>query len=171
MPQDFAHIATREQIEDEIERLIGILDAMDPDDDLEENGDREPWLGWAEDRHAVILDLSDDREGDCSDDEPSLGALNVQLAEPLLRMGGPYGHGLFPMHRETGELSYHSAGFSQVAWAMGSDSDREDEHDGREPCSEDEGAQCDDEGDISDSGVGDMDGLHEVYGRRAEAFI
>lgn len=35
MPQDFAQVTARQQIEDEIERLIGILDAMDPDPDLE----------------------------------------------------------------------------------------------------------------------------------------
>jgi hypothetical protein len=39
---------TRHQIEDEIERLIGLLDAMEPDPDLEDAGDAEPWLGAAE---------------------------------------------------------------------------------------------------------------------------
>lgn len=34
----------------------------------------------------------------------------------------------------------------QRAWACGGCSDLEYEHDGREPCCEDEGAQCDDEG-------------------------
>ena len=35
---------------------------------------------------------------------------------------------------------------SQVRWSAGDSSDAEDEHDGREPCCEDEGAPCDDEG-------------------------
>ena len=37
---------------------------------------------------------------------------------------------------------------SQVQWSHGTDDDCEDEHDGREPCCEDEGAQCEDEGAI-----------------------
>lgn len=48
--------AIRRAVEDEIERLIGLLDGMDPDPDLE------PWLG-----------VGDDREEDGSDAEPSHG--------------------------------------------------------------------------------------------------
>jgi hypothetical protein len=44
---------TRSLIENEIERLIGLLDAMEPDDGLEEDGSL---------------------EGDKADNEPSLGA-------------------------------------------------------------------------------------------------
>ena len=52
----------RRAIEDEIERLIALLDLVDPDPDLE------PYL-------ADGAELSDggDREGDTSDDEYSLG--------------------------------------------------------------------------------------------------
>ncbi len=51
----------RRSIEDEIERLIALLDLVDPDPDLE------PWLaGGAE------VCGTDDREGDSSDDEYSL---------------------------------------------------------------------------------------------------
>ncbi|MGE4249035.1 MAG: hypothetical protein AB7F09_06580 [Parvibaculaceae bacterium] len=57
----------RQQIEDEIERLIGLLDAVDPDPDLE------PSLG-AELGHAV------DAEGDDCDLEPSLGAPEISFA-------------------------------------------------------------------------------------------
>ncbi len=60
-----ATLAAREVIENEIERLIGVLDAMDPDPDLE------PSLGWSpyvDDSRTV------DIEGDDCDLEPSLGA-------------------------------------------------------------------------------------------------
>lgn len=46
--------ATRRSIEDEIERLISLLDSFDPDPDLEgtgddePNSDDEPLLGWTE---------------------------------------------------------------------------------------------------------------------------
>lgn len=139
MPQDFAQITiSRHQIEDEIERLIGILDAMEPDPDLEENGDLEPWLGWSPDRQSIVEE-SDDREADWSDSEPSLGAPNVQVPPPLYRLGGGHGHCLFPMYREQCELTYDAAGFSQIGWGTGPRNDLE------EVC-EDEGAQCDDEG-------------------------
>ncbi len=36
----------RARAEAMIEELIGILDALDGDPDLEANGDDEPWLGW-----------------------------------------------------------------------------------------------------------------------------
>lgn len=134
---------TRIEIENEIERLISVLDAMEPDPDLE------PYLGaperisgsWWAPHHNT-----DERETDEADDEPSLGAPNVQMPPPLYRLGGGHGHCLFPMHREGGELTYCAAGFSQTGWTQGPDDDREDEHDGAEPCCEDEGAQCDDEG-------------------------
>lgn len=61
----------RQQIEDEIDRLIAILDAMDPDPDLE------PSLGWSpyvDDPRTV------DIEGDDCDLEPSLGAPEVSMA-------------------------------------------------------------------------------------------
>ena len=48
----------RRAIEDEIERLISLLDVIDPDPDLE------PWLAGG----AEVVG-TDDREGDTSDDE------------------------------------------------------------------------------------------------------
>lgn len=59
----------RLQIETEIERLIGLLDAMDPDPDLEDGCDLESYLAGC--LHATGLLL--DAEGDVADDEPSLG--------------------------------------------------------------------------------------------------
>ena len=35
----------RQIVEAEIERLIGLLDVLDPDPDLESTSDEEPWLG------------------------------------------------------------------------------------------------------------------------------
>lgn len=39
-----------------------------------------------------------------------------------------------------------------------------------EPCCEDEGAQCDDEGDRSDTGIADHDGLAWTYGEASGVF-
>lgn len=64
MPLDFAQITARQQIEDEIERLIGILDAIDGDPDLE------PSLGL----NGHLCNEPPDLEGDDCDLEPSLGA-------------------------------------------------------------------------------------------------
>lgn len=52
----------RRSIEDEIERLISLLDLTDPDPDLE------PYLAGG-----IEVVGTDDREGDASDDEWSLG--------------------------------------------------------------------------------------------------
>jgi hypothetical protein len=89
-----------------------------------------------------------DLERDTADDEPSLGATEVRMPPPEYRLGGGHGHCLFPaLYREPGaELKYSAAGFHQLTWGEGARDDREDEHDGTEPCCEDEGAQCDDEG-------------------------
>lgn len=42
----------------------------------------------------------------------------------------------------------------QDRWASGGSSEGEAEHDGREPCCEDEGAQCEDEPDLGWSTMG-----------------
>ena len=52
----------RRAVEDEIERLIALLDLMEPDPDLE------PWLAGG-----TEVVGTDDREGDAGDLEPSLG--------------------------------------------------------------------------------------------------
>jgi len=107
----------RETIQTEIEHLINVLDFLDSDADLEDNGDDEPdpdgeySLGWT-DREAAKGNPHcehEDREVDTADDEPLLGA-----PEPLAHV-------------------------SQAYWAEGGYEDLEEE------C-EDEGAQCDDEG-------------------------
>ncbi|RWI42128.1 MAG: hypothetical protein EOQ93_31820 [Mesorhizobium sp.] len=69
----------RRAIEEEIERLISLLDLMEADCDLEDGADDEPSLGWCTGYGpGDTLDLEAD---DCDDEddgtaEPSLGALN-----------------------------------------------------------------------------------------------
>jgi len=74
----------RDTVESYIEQLISLLDQIDGDPDLEENGDLEPSL------HGVVLHgakgVECDLEGDTSDNEYSLGwanpmGLRVHVAE------------------------------------------------------------------------------------------
>lgn len=114
-PKDRVTLATT------IERLIGLLDDMECDPDLEEPGDLEPNIGWPERGPSSIASpdafkrmgwpgpANDDREQDTADNEPWLGAPEH----------------IYPR--------------SQGRWCAGGYDDRE------EDC-EDEGAQCDDEG-------------------------
>lgn len=57
-----------------IERLIDMLDAMEPDPDLEDSADDEPLLGWPNASQGPSIPMSDDLEGDWADYEPTLGA-------------------------------------------------------------------------------------------------
>lgn len=68
--------AVRPFVEAEIERLIEILDTLEPDPDFEEVDDDEPWLGAPESRfrhgdgsnwHGVSPQANDDREDDGDD--------------------------------------------------------------------------------------------------------
>lgn len=130
-----------------IEKLIDLLDAIEPDADLE------PWLGAPEctaghGRHqtgsqerAWRIPANDDREDDGDDLEPSLGGM------------GTWGNGQMEYDLEGGENgetwpeSEPSLGWpeqiNQVARMEMKDSWHVE--DGEEEC-EDEGAQCDDEG-------------------------
>ena len=68
----------RKLVETAIERLIDLLDAIEPDPDLEANGDEEPSLGWPIPdprwNHSTPDPTGgDDRELDAADDEPWLG--------------------------------------------------------------------------------------------------
>jgi len=77
-PTNFLPVERR-AVEDEIERLIGLLDGMDGDENLETTGDDEPSLGWPNAGQRPTLGMSDDREVDNSDyedgadNEPELG--------------------------------------------------------------------------------------------------
>jgi hypothetical protein len=79
----------REAVESYIEQLIALLDTLDGDADLEENGDLEPSIGsqgrFGSDR------IEYDLEGDTSDDELSLGwsnpmGLRAHVPEEAARM-------------------------------------------------------------------------------------
>ena len=72
-PTDFVQIlevtpATRHALENAIERLVALLDTLDPDPDLEPDTDDEPSLAGGS-----VGDDGRDRELDLCDDEPSLG--------------------------------------------------------------------------------------------------
>ncbi|MER8464153.1 hypothetical protein [Mesorhizobium sp. M1396] len=67
----------RRSIEDEIERLISLLDLVEPDPDLE------LYLAGG---GAEVFGIND-REGDASDDEPSLG-WTVATNQTVALMGG-----------------------------------------------------------------------------------
>lgn len=128
-------------IEEEVERLIAVLDLLAPDPDLE------PSLAWTDCEIVLNSDENrpdkvsngDDRELDEADAEPSLGAPEVIFLGPYsgssvkLQVRRSQRPELWEDEPErTGELS-------QATWAKGGGDDREAE------C-EDEGAQCDDEG-------------------------
>ncbi|MHB1104424.1 MAG: hypothetical protein ACYC0C_16935 [Devosia sp.] len=61
----------RQRLETEIERLIGLLDFIDGDPDLEANGDLEPSLGygWLYDQKRGWYLTTEDREGRDASDE------------------------------------------------------------------------------------------------------
>jgi hypothetical protein len=87
----------RQSIATSIEKLINMLDDLEPDPDLEESADEENSLGWPERGPRADGCDSADRELDESDDEPSLASPNGSE------------------HR------------SQVGWAAGSSSDCEED--------------------------------------------
>lgn len=175
--QDRLSIATT------VERLIGMLDALDGDPDIEANGDERdqsyPHGGQKTDQPYEDAEDGEDWEADFADDEPELGAPENHPTKPS--KGRPaYGkdarvleadqshwsqgidgeaslgwgeHGPLAANAETGDdrehdmsddepwlgaLERHVDG-DQTAWGASSKDDRED-------VSEDEGAQCDDEG-------------------------
>ena len=132
---------SRQIVEAEIDFLIDLLDKFGPEPDLEEGADL---------------------ENDTADDEPLLGAPNYQAGswngisfhddddeEPDL--GWTELEARFGRYRAGGDTGYEPSlgsnnSINQLKWSKGSTDDLEEEHDGREDCCEDEGAQCDDEG-------------------------
>ncbi len=152
--------AIRQIIETEIERLIGALDFFDPDPDLEnegndeDNGDGEPSLGsldansqsrWSMGTSEDYdLDEADDEDG--GDGEPSLGSLSANIDQDLwgrFCTSADYEQDDADKEPSLGSLNNFDW---QTMWGASDNNDCEDEHDGAEPCCEDEGAQCDDEG-------------------------
>ena len=86
-PIENADHITRAQLEDLIESLIGLLDAIDDDPDLETDADFEPSVGGGS---------GDERELDTSDYEPTLGGgrhgddRELDYGEHGVCMGGPF---------------------------------------------------------------------------------
>lgn len=80
-------IAVRRSIEDEIQRLIDLLDHADPDADLEPDLDPEPgtWTEFMQSRQSCKIE--DESLEDGGDDEPWLGRL-----ECLHQGAGTYGN-------------------------------------------------------------------------------
>ncbi|MBZ0262985.1 MAG: hypothetical protein K8F90_20555 [Hyphomicrobiales bacterium] len=132
---------SRPVVEAEIERLINLLDTLDPDPDLESTGDQEPWLGAPNARTGSWFgsygtDLWDDREEDTGDDEPWLGAANpdcrlhtTHMQLLLYRQRDPHLWD-YPRIERTRETS-------QSSWCSNGCSDDREWDDEREP--EDEG--------------------------------
>jgi hypothetical protein len=93
-------------------------------------------------------DEHDGREPDCDDedggdDEWELGWTDLQARTGRYVLGPGW------YYASDGEPSLGSTtSLNQLHWSKGKNDDLEDEHDGREDCCEDEGAQCDDEGEI-----------------------
>ena len=129
-------------IEAEIERLIDLLDALDPDPDLESTGDEEPWLGAPDgfvftNWHGLSPEGNDDREDDDSDLEPDcddedggdneweLGWTDLQA-----RTGKYHYNWNLPWLVPDGEPSLGSTDrLNQSFWWQGSRDDREEQHD------------------------------------------
>lgn len=126
---------SRPIVEAEIELLIGLLDTLDPDPDLEDGTDQ---------------------EGDGADDEPNLGAPNQQAGswngiEPSLGCNGDEELELGWTEMEARLNRHFAAGgdvyepslgsttsMNQAHWSKGDVKDLEGEHDGREPDNDDE---------------------------------
>jgi len=108
----------------------------------------ESFLEWLEDARQYAIDRLDELHGD-PDLEPDLAGFNIVGTDDhyLAYIGND--------DREADDDIEPSLGsvdrVRQLYWAAGSCSDFEEEHDGREPCCEDEGSQCDDEGDDTDT--------------------
>lgn len=100
-PADLAHLSRqrRRRAEDGIAALIDLLDALEPDPDLEDGGDDEPSLGSPEvdfsgltgrivrGAHIDQRHWADGRSNE-GEDEPSLGSIESRWFEHLLWSGG-----------------------------------------------------------------------------------
>lgn len=79
----------RRTIEAEIERLIAMLDGIDGEPDLEDNGDLEPSLGWPEGGPSRLrtgfavddLEIEDEHDEDGGDTEPNGDERDTNFSE------------------------------------------------------------------------------------------
>lgn len=120
----------RRQARQEIERLLAFLDESDIDPDLE------PWLGFPDGStgHAYNAGVTDDREADDADLEPSL--CGVTANHLLVSKPCPIS-GISPVvdgeQEQDDEPSLGSVDVdNQMHWASGTRDDREEQHDQEE---------------------------------------
>jgi hypothetical protein len=88
-PSDAILELRRSELETRIEELIALLDTLDGDPDLEDNGDAEPSIGNTP--HCSVNGIEHDLELDLSDYEYSLGwanpgGLRVHIPEEAAQM-------------------------------------------------------------------------------------
>ena len=120
---------------------------------------------WLLDMVHDITDQLDRIEGD-PDFEPDLAGLNAaKVLDPVTAWNDDReGDDDFELDTAA-EPSLGSVGcVDQRRWAQGSCDDMEEEHDGREPCCEDEGAQQDAEPDLGWRGPGLAADEHDASG-------
>jgi hypothetical protein len=157
----------RQIVEAEIELLIGLLDTLDADPDLEDSADQEgdnpddePSLGapdartgsWAgiqgEAYHDVDCEADDsDREPDNDDEDGGDDEWELGWTQLQARTGKYHYNWRMPWLVPDGEPSLGSTNrMNQAYWWQGSRDDREEDADFEAQC-EDEGAQREGEGD------------------------
>lgn len=154
--------AIRKQIEETIEHLLSVLDQFDGDENLEDDGNDEPSLGWGAGGHpdrirnpvgADDLELDDADDEDGGDLEPTLGAPE---RHPSSWAWEPFG---VTCREPSGWLTYDRAK-NQEHWADGMRGDHE-----REEENEHGGDILDQPHDEDDTGIADFDGLNDQLGR------
>jgi hypothetical protein len=135
----------RQIVEAEIEMLIDLLDRLDANPDLEDGADIENDQADDEPYHGA----PEQQAGSWGGINPSIGGDDGEEVE----LGWTELEARFGRYRAWSDNGYEpslgsNGAINQLKWSKGTTDDREDEHDGREDCCEDEGAQCDDEGEI-----------------------
>ena len=127
---------SRPVVEAEIELLIGLLDQLDEDPDIEDNADLEPSTGDEEPLHGA----PEQQAGSWKGLDPSVASctegeeLELGWTELEARFGRYQAAGKDVYEPSLG--STHS--MNQTHWSKGGTDDMEDEHDGREPDVDDE---------------------------------
>ena len=127
---------SRPIVEAEIELLIGLLDQLDADSDIEDNADLEPSTGDEEPLHGAPEQQTGSWRG-LDPSAPSCGDGEE------LELGWTELEARFGRYRAAGENVYEpsigsNGGINQLKWSKGSTDDGEAEHDGREPDSDNE---------------------------------
>jgi hypothetical protein len=144
----------RRDVEEAIERLLAVLDAADPDPDLEANGDAEPSLA------GYPHDCGGDLEFDPSEDEHSLGSLDRRIDQTgwAQGLGGDYEQEHDGREPSLGSVNFAGPQLMMIK-GLGVVLEGGDQTDwGRTRANDDR--ECD----PAEDGFGDMDGLIEQTG-------